>query len=71
MVGLTRGFMYAGAKRAVVTLWNVDDEGTSKLMGSFYQGMLQKGLTPAVALRAAQLKFCSRNSGSLPIIGRR
>ncbi|MEG4581169.1 tetratricopeptide repeat protein [Microcoleus sp. MON1_C5] len=57
MVGLTRGFMYAGAQRVVVSLWSVDDEGTAKLMSSFYQGMLQKGLTPAAALRAAQLEM--------------
>ncbi|MEG4395528.1 CHAT domain-containing protein [Microcoleus sp. BROC3] len=57
MVGLTRGFMYAGAQRVVVSLWNVDDEGTATLMSSFYQGMLQKGLTPAAALRAAQLEM--------------
>ena len=57
MVGLTRGFMYAGAKRVVVSLWSVDDEGTAKLMASFYQGMLQKGLTPGAALRAAQLEM--------------
>ena len=36
MVGLTRGFMYAGAQRVAVNLWNVDDEGTSVLMQKFY-----------------------------------
>ncbi|NJK70578.1 MAG: CHAT domain-containing protein [Microcoleus sp. SU_5_3] len=55
IVGLTRGFMYAGAKRVVVSLWNVDDEGTAEFMAKFYQEMLQKKLTPAAALRAAQL----------------
>jgi CHAT domain-containing protein/Tfp pilus assembly protein PilF len=66
MVGLTRGFMYAGAQRVVVSLWSVDDEGTSKLMASFYQGMLQKGLTPAAALRAAQLEMLQQEKWHSP-----
>jgi CHAT domain-containing protein len=66
MVGLTRGFMYAGAKRVVVSLWNVDDEGTAAFMASFYQGMLQKGLTPAAALRAAQLTMQQHEKWNSP-----
>jgi CHAT domain-containing protein len=54
LVGLTRGFMYAGAPRVVVSLWNVDDEATSILMSKFYEGILKKGLPPSVALRQAQ-----------------
>ncbi|MBW4673200.1 MAG: CHAT domain-containing protein [Desmonostoc geniculatum HA4340-LM1] len=57
LVGLTRGLMYAGAARVVVSLWNVDDEATSLLMSQFYTQMLQQGKTPAAALRAAQLKM--------------
>jgi CHAT domain-containing protein/Leucine-rich repeat (LRR) protein len=66
MVGLTRGFMYAGAKRVVVSLWNVDDEGTATFMENFYQGMLQKGLTPAAALRAAQLAMWQQEKWQSP-----
>jgi len=66
MVGLTRGFMYAGAQRVVVSLWTVDDEGTATLMSSFYQGMLQKGLTPAAALRAAQLEMLKQENWKSP-----
>ncbi|MCC3457648.1 CHAT domain-containing tetratricopeptide repeat protein, partial [Microcoleus sp. PH2017_08_TRC_O_A] len=57
MVGLTRGFMYAGAQRVAVSLWNVDDEGTSVLMQKFYRKMLQEKLAPAAALRAAQMEM--------------
>ncbi|MBW4614165.1 MAG: tetratricopeptide repeat protein [Desmonostoc vinosum HA7617-LM4] len=57
LVGLTRGLMYAGAARVVVSLWNVNDEATSLLMREFYSKMLQRGLSPAAALRAAQLKL--------------
>ncbi|HEX7313013.1 MAG TPA: CHAT domain-containing protein [Pyrinomonadaceae bacterium] len=55
LVGLTRGFMYAGARRVVASLWKVDDSATAELMGQFYREMLGKGLRPADALRAAQL----------------
>ena len=60
LVGLTRGFMYAGSPRVVVSLWSVDDEATSELMQKFYTNMLQKNLKPAAALRAAQIEM-SRN----------
>jgi len=43
LVGLTRGFMYAGASRVVASLWKVSDEGTAVLMGHFYKGMEQQG----------------------------
>jgi CHAT domain-containing protein len=66
LVGLTRGFMYAGAQRVVVSLWTVDDEGTATLMSSFYQGMLQKGLRPAAALRAAQLEIWKQEKWKSP-----
>ncbi|MDQ3253518.1 MAG: CHAT domain-containing protein, partial [Acidobacteriota bacterium] len=54
LIGLTRGFMYAGASRVVASLWKVDDEATAELMKRFYGNMLQQGMTPAAALRAAQ-----------------
>ncbi|NEQ22492.1 MAG: tetratricopeptide repeat protein, partial [Microcoleus sp. SIO2G3] len=57
LVGLTRGFMYAGAPRVLVSLWSVDDEGTSELMRRFYKKMLQAGQKPAAALRAAQIEM--------------
>ncbi|TWH43401.1 CHAT domain-containing tetratricopeptide repeat protein [Dulcicalothrix desertica] len=57
LVGLTRGLMYAGAPRVAVSLWNVNDSGTSILMQKFYKQMLEQGKTPAAALRAAQLEM--------------
>ncbi|GAX37359.1 CHAT domain-containing tetratricopeptide repeat protein [Nodularia sp. NIES-3585] len=57
LVGLTRGLMYAGAERLAVSLWKVDDRGTSELMQRFYQQMLQHGESPNVALRQAQLQM--------------
>ena len=49
--------MYAGAPRVVVSLWNVDDIATAELMKRFYRGMLHEKLTPAAALRAAQIEM--------------
>ena len=57
LVGLTRGFMYAGASSVVASLWKVDDDATAELMRHFYDAMFTKGLTPAAALRDAQLKM--------------
>lgn len=55
IVGLTRGFMYAGAARVMTSLWKVDDEATAELMKKFYEEVLKKKQTPAAALRAAQI----------------
>ncbi|HEU4391020.1 MAG TPA: CHAT domain-containing protein, partial [Blastocatellia bacterium] len=58
IVGLTRGFMYAGAARVMVTLWNVNDRATAEMMKRFYQRLLAKEpLSPAAALRAAQVSM--------------
>lgn len=54
LIGMTHGFMYAGAPRVVVSLWKVDDGATAELMKLFYAGMLRQKLRPAEALRAAQ-----------------
>jgi CHAT domain-containing protein len=57
LLSLTRGFMYAGAPRVIVSLWGVNDWGTTELMVRFYQGMLKEGMRPAAALRAAQVSL--------------
>jgi tetratricopeptide (TPR) repeat protein len=57
LVGLTRGFMYAGSSSVLASLWDVDDEATAELMREFYRGLLRENLTPAEALRAARLSM--------------
>ena len=59
LIGLTRGFMYAGAARVVSSIWNVDDRASAELMQRFYEAMLARKLAPAAALRDAQLTLLS------------
>src|SRR6266404_11174 len=61
LIGLTRGFMYAGAPRVVASLWRIDDRATAELMTRFYRGMLKDRLRPAAALRAAQVSMWKDN----------
>ena len=58
MVGLTRGFLYAGAATIVASLWKVDDQATSDLMRAFYTNLGQTGKLDA--LRRAQLELKSK-----------
>jgi CHAT domain-containing protein len=66
LVGLTRGFMHAGAQRVVASLWRVDDQATADLMKRFYRGMLKENLRPAAALRAAQIEMSKISRWSSP-----
>ncbi len=66
LVGLTRGFMYAGAARVLASLWSVEDRATAELMTTFYRGMLRDGLSPAAALRQAQLEVARKPSWRSP-----
>jgi CHAT domain-containing protein len=59
LMGLVRGFMYAGTRRVLASLWKVDDEATSELMMRFYRNLFQRRMTAAAALRAAQVEFRS------------
>ena len=53
-VGLSRGFMYAGAKAVVASLWRVDDVATAEFMRHFYFAMMENNEHPAAALRYAK-----------------
>jgi CHAT domain-containing protein/Tfp pilus assembly protein PilF len=66
LVGLTRGFMYAGAPRVVASLWQVNDAATAELMKRFYRRMLREGLRPAAALRAAQIELWKQRQWQAP-----
>jgi CHAT domain-containing protein len=66
LVGLTRGFMYAGAARVVASLWQVHDAATAELMKRFYRRMLKDGMRPAAALRAAQIEMWKKPQWQSP-----
>lgn len=66
LIGLTHGFMAAGAQSVVASLWKVDDAATADLMGLFYDGMLKDGLKPATALRKAQIEMWRKNRWHSP-----
>jgi CHAT domain-containing protein/Tfp pilus assembly protein PilF len=56
LIGLTRGFMYAGSSRVMASLWSVSDQATAELMAAFYKAMERDKKSPAAALRAAQIE---------------
>jgi CHAT domain-containing protein/tetratricopeptide (TPR) repeat protein len=60
MVGLVRGFFYAGAPRVLASLWPVEDRATAELMEHFYRGLWHQDLPPAAALRQAQQQLRSQ-----------
>jgi CHAT domain-containing protein len=60
MVGLVRGFLYAGASSLVVSLWPVHDSTTAELMSSFYRS-LRAGELPASALRSAMIEVRAKH----------
>ena len=53
VMGLTRAFLYAGSRAAVVSLWPVDDASTALFMTRFYEHAT-RGLAPARALARAR-----------------
>lgn len=66
LIGLTRGFMYAGAARVLASLWSVEDRATSELMKSFYRHLITDKLPAAEALRRAQLELAADPRYSSP-----
>ncbi|HWX42812.1 MAG TPA: CHAT domain-containing protein, partial [Blastocatellia bacterium] len=66
MIGLTRGFMYAGAARVMATLWNVDDDESARFIPLFYEKVLKEHKTPAAALRDAQIETWKKNPSRPP-----
>lgn len=66
LIGIVRGFMYAGAQRIVASHWKVDDEATGELMRLFYGEMLGRNRSAAAALRDAQLALSKQQRWRAP-----
>lgn len=66
LIGLTRGFMYAGAQRVVASLWKVDDSATAALMTQFYKEMFLNKRRPAEALKEAQVSISQQKRWRSP-----
>ncbi|MBD2436793.1 CHAT domain-containing protein [Nostoc sp. FACHB-110] len=54
-LGIAGFAMRSGARSTLATLWNVDDQATSTLMGEFYQQFANPKMSKAEALKRAQL----------------
>ncbi|MFT3743499.1 MAG: CHAT domain-containing protein [Pyrinomonadaceae bacterium] len=61
ILGLARGFLAAGTASMIVSLWNVNDDATSRLMFSLYSHLIT-GESPGSSLRKAQLELIEEGS---------
>src|SRR6476660_2946273 len=64
LVGMTRGFMYAGSSRVIAGLWDADDLVTTELVRNFHEAMEQDKMAPAAALRYAKIQVWKRSRWS-------
>jgi CHAT domain-containing protein len=65
MMGLSRGFLFAGVPNIVYSLWKIGDLNTSQLMEDFYKYVLQKN-NYAHALRLAKLNMIDSEATAFP-----
>jgi CHAT domain-containing protein len=63
LLGLQRAFQMAGARTVLASLWQVEDTATQQLMTAFYENLWKNRLSPAEALRRAQLAILKGDSG--------
>ena len=67
IASLARAFFYAGTPSVIVSVWDVADQPTSRLLPAFYRHWL-KGADKATALREAQLSLiCNPRAGQLKV----
>jgi CHAT domain-containing protein len=66
LISMVRGFMYSGTPRVLASLWKVDDQATAELMKEFYGQIFEHNLSPAAALRQAQIAQRRKKSRQAP-----
>ena len=64
VVSLARSFMYAGVPSLVVSLWQVNDNSTARIMKDMYNHLAQ-GLSKDEALREAKLNYIKNAKGAI------
>ena len=57
LIGISRGFLYAGTNRIVASLWKVDDSATAEFMKLFYKNHLENKMSASAALRQAKIEM--------------
>ncbi len=65
LMSLSRGFMYAGVRNLIVSLWKVDDASTCQLMSEFYSHHMNKK-SYASSLRQAKLRMIKNPETAFP-----
>ena len=66
VISLTRGFMQAGSKSVLSSLWKVEDNATAEMMRIFYEKLSNEKLTPPEALRRAQIEMAQNSRYASP-----
>ncbi len=61
IMSLARGFFYAGCPAIIMSLWEVEDQSGTQIMGSFYKN-LKKGKTKDESLRQAKLEYLENSN---------
>lgn len=56
MISLAHAFNYAGSESILTSLWEIDEESSTKIVGFFYD-FLEEGLPKDEALKRAKLKY--------------
>jgi CHAT domain-containing protein/Tfp pilus assembly protein PilF len=66
LISLSRGFMSAGAKSVVGSLWKIDDQATAEMMKYFYTFIIYDKMNLSEALRTAKLKMSEQKKWRSP-----
>ena len=64
-MSLPYGFIFAGAKSVIASLWNVSDKKTQEMMMDFYKNIIEKNMKYSEALQQAKLESIKRGDSPL------